>query len=347
MVQSTLRPRHCGRPPGGLGTSAAGSLTADPLRSLITIDLPLAIPVLWDKVDIHSVEQRAHEEWARRKQIQEKKQAEARQGNKVTRAATKVRHIQEENAEPAPQIPRKRPRKSQSNQLATHSDTDNFSDAEALANAMRMHEDDAGERGYLSWRLEDDEGVLLLASAMKYLASRTVTESGIKVGKEYLTKYLEKCTKLRGAARIHPNHHMSTHIAKQLSRFGPMHQIWTYSGERLNFTLKNTNNNRHGGGEREMTFAVALHRRRASITRLTNIATDQNDPLAKWANYMLSLGHSDLRGTAALETSDSIANDNAYINRKRSAKGIRLKPHQFEALANVLERRCIPYEKSS
>ncbi|CUA67670.1 Ankyrin and IPT/TIG repeat-containing protein C26H5,05 [Schizosaccharomyces pombe 972h-] [Rhizoctonia solani] len=90
MVQSTLRPRHCGKPPSGLGTSSAGSLTADPLRSLITIDLPLAIPILWDQVDIRSVDQRAHEEWAKRKQIQEKKQAEARQGDKITRAATKA-----------------------------------------------------------------------------------------------------------------------------------------------------------------------------------------------------------------------------------------------------------------
>ncbi|CAE6532296.1 unnamed protein product [Rhizoctonia solani] len=291
MVQSTLRPRHCGRPPSGLGTSSAGSLTADPLRSLVTIDLPLAIPVLWDKVDIHSVEQRAHEEWARRKQIQEKKQAEAQQGDKVTRAATKARHMKEANAVPALQVPRKRRRKSKAGPVAPTSDTDEFSDTEALANARRVHEDDASERGLLSWRLEDDEGILLLASAIKLLGSRTVTEDGIK------------------------------------------------AGERLNFTLKNTNDNRHGGGEREMTFAIAFHRRRASITRLTNIASDLNDPLSEWADYMLTLGRSDLRGTVALEAFEGMnIGENTHLRKQRKGKEVRLKLHHFEAIAAVLER---------
>ncbi|CAE6534790.1 unnamed protein product, partial [Rhizoctonia solani] len=337
MVQSTLRPRHCGRPPNGLGTSSAGSLTADPLRSLITIDLPLVIPILWDNVDIRSIDQRAHEEWARRKQIQEKKQAEARKGDKITRAATKARHMKESNNTPTPQIPRKRPRKSKDIEVATISDAGDFSDAEVLANATRIQEDDANERGFLSWRLEDDEGVLLLASAMKLLGSRTVTKGGIEKGQDFLIKYLEKCTKLRGASRIHPNHHMSTHIAKQLLRYGPMHQIWTYSGERLNYTLKNTNNNRHGGGEREKTFAISFHRRRASITRLTNIAVDSNDPLTEWASYMLTLGHSDQRGTVASETSESLdINENVNLHKRRPRKVMRLKPHHFDALADTL-----------
>ncbi|KDN35245.1 hypothetical protein RSAG8_11730, partial [Rhizoctonia solani AG-8 WAC10335] len=166
----------------------------------------------------------------------------------------------------------------------------------------------------------------------------TVTKEGIEKGQEFLIKYLEKCTKLRGASRIHPNHHASTHIAKQLLRYGPMHQIWTYSGERLNFTLKNTNNNRHGGGEREMTFAMSFHRRRASITRLTNIASDSNDPLTEWAGYMLTLGCSDQRGTFASETSEDPEIDrNMYLRKRRSRKVMRLKSHHFETLADTLE----------
>lgn len=97
---------------------------------------------------------------------------------------------------PAPQIPRKRPRKSKDSGAVAESDTENFSDAEALANATRTQEDDANERGFLSWRLEDDEGVLLLASAMKFLGSRTITKDGIEKGKVFLTQYLEKCTKV-------------------------------------------------------------------------------------------------------------------------------------------------------
>lgn len=68
---------------------------------------------------------------------------------------------------------------------------------------------------------------------------------------------------------MRPNHHFALHMPARLLRYGPMHQIWTYSGERLNYTLKNTNNNRHGGGERELTFTTAFHRRRASTDRVS------------------------------------------------------------------------------
>ncbi|KAF8714277.1 hypothetical protein RHS03_00368, partial [Rhizoctonia solani] len=216
MVQSTLWPQHCGRPPNGLGTSSAGSLTANPLRSLITIDLPLAIPVLWDKVDIGSTDQQAHKEWARRKQIQEKKQAETQKGNKITQAAAKAQHAQD-NAATTLQATQKRPWKSNATQLTHISNSDKYSDTKALANATQVREDDASKQGYLSWRLEDDEGILLLASAIKLLGSQTVTKDGIKEGEKFLTKYLDKCTQLQGAACIHPNHHISTHISKQLS----------------------------------------------------------------------------------------------------------------------------------
>ncbi|KDN33388.1 hypothetical protein RSAG8_13520, partial [Rhizoctonia solani AG-8 WAC10335] len=277
MVQSTIRPRHCGRPPGGLGTSAAGSLTSDPLRSLVTIDLPLAIPILWDRVDATSVQQRAHNEWALRKQLQEKRKAESRKGDKVTRNATRMRQ-QTEAAPPvqATSRPQKRARTQPSRaggrlaqsypQEASSNESDN---GPINGISERMELDPTREQGLLSWRYEDAEGILWLSQAIKHLCSRTVTDSDIDEGHSALVKYLNMCAELRGPERCRPNHHMASHIAGQLRRFGPMHQIWTYSGERLNFTLKNTNSNRHGGGERERTFAVTFHRRRDCITRVS------------------------------------------------------------------------------
>lgn len=99
-----------------MGTSLARSPTADPLRSLETIDLLLAvrisglidintyhashqIPVVWDTVDIKIVGQRAHEEWARRQQIREQKQLEARKGDKLKREAIKARRRAESGIE--------------------------------------------------------------------------------------------------------------------------------------------------------------------------------------------------------------------------------------------------------
>lgn len=68
---------------------------------------------------------------------------------------------------------------------------------------------------------------------------------------------------------MHPNHHYSSHQPEQIERYGPMSQIWTYSGERLNYELKHTSSNRHSGGERELTFATTFHRRCDCISRVS------------------------------------------------------------------------------
>ncbi|KEP45885.1 transposase family tnp2 protein, partial [Rhizoctonia solani 123E] len=254
MVQSTVRPRHCGRPPGGLGTSAAGSLTSDPLRSLVTIDLPLAIPILWDQVDETSVQQRAYKEWTSRRKAQQKRKdkvqkekATAVQPNSQSRKRARTQQIQ--------------------NQLDQGASDGSEAEMGNPNTNTSTEVDSAREQGLLSWRYEDAEGILWLCRAIKRLCSRTVTAEDIEQGHLALVQYLNMCAKLRGQERCRPNHHIALHISTQLRLFGPMHQVWTYSGERLNFTLKNTNSNRHGGGEREKTFAVTFHRRRDCITR--------------------------------------------------------------------------------
>jgi hypothetical protein len=70
------------------------------------------------------------------------------------------------------------------------------SDAQVLANATCSAEDDAHERGLLSWRKQDAEGILLLASAIKFLGSRTISNEGISQGEEFLTHYLNLCTEV-------------------------------------------------------------------------------------------------------------------------------------------------------
>ncbi|QRW26210.1 Transposase family Tnp2 protein [Rhizoctonia solani] len=99
-LASTIQPRHCGQPPVGIGTSSAGSLTSDPLQSLATIDLPIAIPILWDKVDISSVEQQTHKAWAKLKEAEEKKKAKLRKGDKVTCNAAKAQQQALTNTNP-------------------------------------------------------------------------------------------------------------------------------------------------------------------------------------------------------------------------------------------------------
>ncbi|KAG8689817.1 hypothetical protein FRC09_012243 [Ceratobasidium sp. 395] len=343
MVATVVRPRQCGRPPAALGTSAAGSLTSDPLRSLVTIDFPLAIPLIWDTVDINSVEQRAHEVWAKKKEALEKKKAEALKGDKTTRKATVARQRAEAAAEAAAEAsapPRKRARKSKSGPLVSDlgeaTDDELPPDAQMLENAARLEEEDARERGLLSWRLQDAEGILLLSSAIKRLCTRTVTREAIRLGHEDLMAYLKQTAKLRGAERIRPNHHLATHIANQINLYGPPAQIWTYSGERLNYTLKNTNNNRHRGGEREMSFAKTFHRNRECINRLSRMASNEADPLTDWAVYMLQLDHDDLRGTIGAEALSR--HTNSTNDTPQQKKPVKLQPDLQDALYKGFSR---------
>ncbi|KAF8694552.1 hypothetical protein RHS03_08170, partial [Rhizoctonia solani] len=214
-LASTIQPRHCGRPPVGIGTSSAGSLTSNPLRSLATIDLPIAIPILWDKVDISSVEQRTHEAWAKLKEAEEKKKAELRKGDKVTCNAAKAWQRALTNTNPTTR-PQKQRRTTQVGNQSGDSNSDLPLDARDVANLEQTKEVDAEQRGFISWRLQDADGILLLLTAIKHLCSCTVRRESIKIGKERLIKYLAQTAKLRGAEQMRPNHHGSSHLPEQI-----------------------------------------------------------------------------------------------------------------------------------
>ncbi|EUC58638.1 transposase family tnp2 protein, partial [Rhizoctonia solani AG-3 Rhs1AP] len=189
MVQSTVRPRHCGRPPGGLGTSAAGSLTSDPLRSLVTIDLPLAIPILWDQVDETSVQQRAYKEWTSRRKAQQKRKdkvqkekATAVQPNSQSRKRARTQQIQ--------------------NQLDQGASDGSEAEMGNPNTNTSTEVDSAREQGLLSWRYEDAEGILWLCRAIKRLCSRTVTAEDIEQGHLALVQYLNIFAAKNGADQI-------------------------------------------------------------------------------------------------------------------------------------------------
>ena len=232
--------------------------------------------------------------WAKLKAAEEKKKAELRKGDKATREAAKDRQRAETKAQP----PRKRQRRAQTSSFrpqgkklldeSSSESEDLPPDAQVINNAAQAQEADAEHRSFLSWRMQDADGILLLSCAIKHLCARTVRQKGIKVGQEKLIEYLTQTAKvctylnlfnsfiyndmrqLRGAERMRPNHHFSSHLAEQIERYGPMSQIWTYSGERLNYELKNTTSNRRSGGERELTFAKTFHRRRDCVSRVSH-----------------------------------------------------------------------------
>lgn len=154
-------------------------------------------------MDINSIDQRAHEVWAKLKAAEEKKKLELKKGDRVTQEAAKVR----QKAEAKDQPPKKRQRNVQASgsktknkrQLAeASSESDDLPlDARVINNAAQTQEADAEHRSLLSWRMQDAEGILLLACAIKHLCARTVRRERIKVGQEYLVKYLTQTAKVR------------------------------------------------------------------------------------------------------------------------------------------------------
>ncbi|CAE6438902.1 unnamed protein product [Rhizoctonia solani] len=206
MVKNTTLPRHCGRPPHKVGASAGGNLTSDQLRSLITIHFPLAIPVLWDKMNPESAEQQAHEEWARIQALKQKHKAEEKQGDKETRQATKRRH--EADLQKASNERPKKYRRRRKTQT-TGEPTSNDELPPHAFEPEELNEIDAELRNHFSWRRKD----------------AFVTLDQIEQGEKELRKYLNQCAELRGSEHTQPNHHFSTHIAEQMRRYGPMHLV--------------------------------------------------------------------------------------------------------------------------
>jgi hypothetical protein len=100
----------------------------------------------------------------------------------VTRDATKARQRVEGNTKPAaPAQKRQKTSKYISRVSKRKSEKDHSSeseerpaDARVLDEVKRLIKEDELERGFLSWRKQDAEGILLLASAIKYLCARTV-----------------------------------------------------------------------------------------------------------------------------------------------------------------------------
>lgn len=133
---------------------------------------------------INSVDQRAHEAWAKLKAAEEKRKAELRKGNQVTCKATKARQKAQANVQPSIQ-PQKQQRYMQAGSSKSQgkrpldkvsSESEDLpSDAYVINNASRTQEADAEQRGFLSWRMQDAEGILLLSSVIKYLCARTVS----------------------------------------------------------------------------------------------------------------------------------------------------------------------------
>lgn len=209
FIQTEL-PDFLGRPPSKTGVKEGGSLTADQLRTLISVIFPVAvrtfcrlpllplnpddhhqIPVIWGKIDNASADQRAMEDYQRRK-------AEYAQMLAVRRATKKSLGSLHANlldaVAPLPTAPR-RPRqskgKAKQHDVLVDDETEGAADNERVE---RRFNDRAAT--LTSFQPDDAESICYLSLAITNLTGHTISNAQVRRGKEYLLQYLEHFAKV-------------------------------------------------------------------------------------------------------------------------------------------------------
>ncbi|TBU36577.1 hypothetical protein BD309DRAFT_1024222 [Dichomitus squalens] len=96
--------------------------------------------------------------------------------------------------------------------------------------------------------------MLSLGGALKLLLGSSTSAPDRLRGAQLLFSYLQEFKWIYGLDAMVPNHHFATHIPQQLEEFGTVYEIWAFLAERLNKTLKSTNQNNRRGGQQEVTM---------------------------------------------------------------------------------------------
>ncbi|QRV88057.1 Transposase family Tnp2 domain-containing protein [Ceratobasidium sp. AG-Ba] len=283
IIQSARLPDFLRRPPPHTGTKQGGSLTADQLHTLISVIFPIAIPVICNAINQASADQRALEEY-RRKKVEHACLAAEQEA---------VRRALGTNAPAlppllnAPRPPPRRPKRGKQ-QLPTQSGQGLYPYDQYL---LEEDESDPETLVHTSIRKADNASIVELALAVQKLTGWNTTTEEQEDGRMYLRRYLTTFAKICGLESMAPNHHLSTHIQDQLTDYGPAPQMWAYGSERLTRELKNTRTNRHTGGPTiEDTYANVFFRRQTFSAQVQSIAESDSDPLGPWARLSMQRG---------------------------------------------------------
>ncbi|KAF8598795.1 hypothetical protein BDV93DRAFT_609613 [Ceratobasidium sp. AG-I] len=220
IISSAKLPDFLGRPPPHTGTKKGGSLTADQLRTLITVIFPIAIPIIWGTID---------------KDLADKRALKVHQGRQPKQPGEEVKP----NARRSASAPR-RQNNYQQQESADHN-TSGDKSPETPA--------------HLCFHCHDDATIIDLALAIQNLARRDISTAQQERGDFHLTRYLKTFAKIRGLENMAFNHHLSTHMSEHIDDYGPLPNQWAYGSERLNRMLKNICTNSRKGGMIENTYA--------------------------------------------------------------------------------------------
>lgn len=96
------------------------------------------------------------------------------------------------------------------------------------------------------------DAILLLCSAVRLLATKTISMHQARAGQEYLSMYCKAM--LRLGVDLTPNHHLAMHFEAMIKRLGPVYGWWLFAFERFNGMLEKVKTNGHDGGEAELTM---------------------------------------------------------------------------------------------
>jgi hypothetical protein len=206
FMQAQL-PDFLGRPPPHTGTTKGGSLTADQLRTLVSVIFPIAVctldymcslgftsvfnkvPIIWDTIDQESADQRALEEY-RRQKAEHAKLVEERAQLKKAHGSYAM------SLPPLPAPPRapRRPRKGKQKQM-TRADSPLLYPIDQ--HMLHEDEDDSEALIHTSFRRDDASSAIDLALAVQDLTRRIITLEQQEAGRFYLKRYLAVLSKVR------------------------------------------------------------------------------------------------------------------------------------------------------
>ncbi|TBU58453.1 hypothetical protein BD310DRAFT_819367, partial [Dichomitus squalens] len=128
-------------------------------------------------------------------------------------------------------------------------------------------------------RMQEAEVPLMLSlgGALKLLLASPTSASDRQRGAHLLFSYLQQYKRIYGLQAMVPNHHFATHIPSQLEEYGTVYEIWAFLAERLNKTLKSTNQNNRRGGQQEVTMMREFDRHmqvRAIVEHVSTLSPD-------------------------------------------------------------------------
>ncbi|KZT08857.1 uncharacterized protein LAESUDRAFT_617409, partial [Laetiporus sulphureus 93-53] len=187
------------------------------------------------------------------------------------------------------------------------------------------------------WGKEQGRKQKMLQNFMDLLTAVTISSmleishQHIQIYERSLLRYLQTLRELYKEAVIKPNHHLALHVGESLRIFGPAHSTRTFSTERMNYLLMQTNTNGKFG-ELELTYMT--HTCRAANLRALLRHDKIRGIMDEFMTCYDGIYNEDRRGTRLRESTTLDAQPQGIPGK--NSKVTSLEKNQFMALLQLL-----------